>query len=163
MPEKGGGLAGIHQVRLQKLYNPVVAAVLRSPLHGVMSDSVMLLTYRGRKSGKVFTTPISYVRDGGDILAVASRDHAWWRNLRGGALVRVRLRGRELRGTGRLLEGRAGEEGLLCVLRAVPAYRKHWGVELDGDGRPMDPAAIVRIARENAPIRFDDLAEARAR
>jgi hypothetical protein len=77
--------------------------------------------------------------------------------------VRVRLRGRELRGTGRLLEGTAGEEGLLCVLRAVPAYRKHWGVELDGDGRPMDPAAIVRIARENAPVRFDDLAEARAR
>jgi len=76
MPEKGGGLAGIHQVRLQKLYNPVVAAVLRSPLHGVMSDSVMLLTYRGRKSGKVLTTPISYVRDGGDILAVTSRDHA---------------------------------------------------------------------------------------
>lgn len=150
-------------MRPRKLYNPIAVAILRSPLHGLMSNSVMLLTYRGRRSGRAFTTPISYVRDGGDILAVASRDHAWWRNLRGGAPVRVRLRGRELRGTGRLLEGRAGEEGLLCVLRAVPAYRKHWGVELDGDGRPMDPAAIVRIARENAPIRFDDLAEARAR
>ena len=163
MPEKGGGLAGIHRVRLQKLYDPVVAAVLRSPLHGVMSDSVMLLTYRGRKSRKIFTTPISYVRDGEDLLAVASRDHAWWRNLRGGAPVRVRLRGRELRGTGRLLEGRAGEEGLLRVLRAVPAYRKHWGVQLNGNGRPTDPDAIARIARENAPVRFGDLTEASSR
>ena len=150
-------------MRPRKLYNPIAVAILRSPLHGLMSNSVMLLTYRGRRSGRAFTTPISYVRDGEDLLAVASRDHAWWRNLRGGAPVRVRLRGRELRGTGRLLEGRAGEEGLLRVLRAVPAYRKHWGVELDGDGRPTDPAAIVRIARENAPVRLDDLTEARGR
>ena len=150
-------------MRPRKLYNPIAVAILRSPLHGLMSNSVMLLTYRGRRSGRAFTTPISYVRDGEDLLAVASRDHAWWRNLRGGAPVRVRLRGRELRGTGRLLEGRAGEEGLLRMLRAVPAYRKHWGVELDGDGRPTDPAAIVRIARENAPVRLDDLTEASSR
>jgi deazaflavin-dependent oxidoreductase (nitroreductase family) len=150
-------------VRPRKLYNPIVVAILRSPLHGLMSNSVMLLTYRGRRSGRAFTTPISYVRDGEDLLAVASRDHAWWRNLRGGAPVWVRLRGRELRATGRLLEGRAGEEGLLRVLRAVPAYRKHWGVQLNGNGRPTDPAAIARIARENAPVRFGDLTEARAR
>ncbi len=150
-------------MRLQRLYNPVVTAILRSPLHGLTGNSVMLLTYRGRRSGDVFTTPISYVRDGGDLLAVASRDHAWWKNLRGGARVRVRLRGQELEGTGRALEGEAGEEVLLRVLRAVPAYRKHWGVELDGGGRPTDPAAIARIARENSPVRFGDLTEARAR
>jgi deazaflavin-dependent oxidoreductase (nitroreductase family) len=150
-------------VRPRKLYNPIAVAILRSPLHGLMSNSVMLLTYRGRRSGRAFTTPISYVRDGEDLLAVASRDHAWWRNLRGGAPVRVRLRGRELRGTGRLLEGRAGEEGLLRVLRAVPAYRKHWGVQLNGNGRPTDPDAIARIARENAPVRFGDLTEASSR
>ena len=150
-------------MRLQKLYNPVVAAILRSPLHGLMSKSVMLLTYRGRRSGRAFATPISYVRDGEDLLAVASRDHTWWKNLRGGARVRVRLRGQELEGTGRALEGEAGEEGLLRVLRAVPAYRKHWGVELGGDGRPTDPADIARIARENAPVRFGDLTEVRAR
>ncbi|HZF57139.1 MAG TPA: nitroreductase family deazaflavin-dependent oxidoreductase [Rubrobacter sp.] len=150
-------------MRPRKLYNPIAVAILRSPLHGLMSNSVMLLTYRGRRSGRAFTTPISYVRDGEDLLAVASRDHAWWRNLRGGAPVRVRLRGRELRGTGRLLEGRAGEEGLLRVLRAVPAYRKHWGVQLNGNGRPTDPDAIARIARENAPVRFGDLTEASSR
>ncbi len=148
---------------MQRLYNPVVTAILRSPLHGLTGNSVMLLTYRGRRSGDVFTTPISYVRDGGDLLAVASRDHTWWKNLRGGARVRVRLRGHELEGTGRALEGEAGEEGLLRVLRAVPAYRKHWGVELDGDGRPTDPADIARIAWENAPVRFGDLTEVRAR
>jgi deazaflavin-dependent oxidoreductase (nitroreductase family) len=147
-------------MRLQKLYNPIVALILRSPLHAMMSESVMLLSYRGRRSGREHTTPISYVRDGEDLLAVASREHAWWKNLRGGAPVKVRLRGRELKGTGRAFEGEAAEGGLLCVLRAVPAYRKHWGVELDEGGRPKDPAALARIARENALVRLSDLSEA---
>ena len=70
-------------MRLQKLYNPIVAGVLRSPLDGMMSKSVMLLTYRDRRSGWIFTTPISYVKDSKEFLAVASREHAWWKNLRG--------------------------------------------------------------------------------
>jgi deazaflavin-dependent oxidoreductase (nitroreductase family) len=103
---------GDHRMRLQKLYNPVVASILRSPLHGLMSKSVMLLTYRGRRSGRSITTPISYVQDGEDLLAVASRDHAWWKNLRGGAPVRVRLRGRQLEGThGGGVRGRSGKRG----------------------------------------------------
>ena len=75
--------------------------------------------------------------------------------------MRVRVRGRELKGgTGRAFEGEAGEEGLLDVLRAVPAYRKLWRVELDEGGRPKDPAALARIAGENALVRLGDLAEA---
>jgi hypothetical protein len=63
-------------VRLRNLYNPIVAAILRSPPHALTSNSVVLLTYRGRRSGRAFATPIGYVRDGDDLLAVASRDHA---------------------------------------------------------------------------------------
>ena len=46
-------------MRWRKLYNPFVGALLRSPLHGFMSNSTMLLTYTGRKSGKTYTTPVS--------------------------------------------------------------------------------------------------------
>ena len=148
---------------LSNLYNPIVAALLRSPLHTVMSRSVMLLSYRGSKSGREYTTPISYVPDGEDLLVVASRDHTWWKNLRGGAPVRVRLRGRDLKGVGQAVEGDAGERGLLRVLRAVPAYREHWEVELDESGRPKDPTDLARIARENALVRVSDLTRIEAR
>lgn len=46
------------------LYNPLVALVLKSPMHPLMSGSTMLLTFAGRKSGKQYTTPISYAREG---------------------------------------------------------------------------------------------------
>lgn len=46
----------------------------------------MLLEHRGRKSGKVFVTPLLYMRDGEDVVIVASQggrpEHPqWYRNL----------------------------------------------------------------------------------
>ena len=82
----------------------------------------------GRKSGRTYTTPVNYVRDGDELLAVGSRRHSWWKNLRGDAVVSVRVRGRKMRGEAEAFEGTAAEEGLLAVLRAVPAYRRYWKV-----------------------------------
>jgi len=45
-------------------YNPIMMWVLRSPLHGMLSGSTMIITYTGRKSGQTFSTPVNYVRDG---------------------------------------------------------------------------------------------------
>lgn len=33
----------------QKLYNPLISLFLRSPLHGLLGNSMMLLTFRGRQ------------------------------------------------------------------------------------------------------------------
>jgi deazaflavin-dependent oxidoreductase (nitroreductase family) len=46
----------------------------------------LLLEHRGRKSGKVFVTPLLYMLDGGDVVIVASQgglreDPQWYRNL----------------------------------------------------------------------------------
>ena len=149
-------------MRWQRLYKPIVVSLLRSPLHGVMSKSVMLLTYRGRRSARKFITPVSYVRDGDDLLVVGSRDHSsWWKNLRGGAPVLARVRGRRLEGIVEAFEGEDAEDELLAVLRAVPAYRRYWGVELDATDRPEDPEALARIARDNTLVRVRNLSELR--
>ena len=39
-----------------RLGNLFVASMLRSPLHGLLSGSVMLITVTGRKSGRRYTT-----------------------------------------------------------------------------------------------------------
>ena len=48
---------------------------------------MVLLTVRGRRSGRLFTTPLLYVRDGDDYIVAASNggvDHEpqWWLNLK---------------------------------------------------------------------------------
>jgi len=74
--------------------NPIMSFLLRSPLHGLLSGSLMLLVYEGRKSGKRYSIPVGYMR-AGDRLLVFS--HAGWaKNFVGGGPVALRLRG-ELR------------------------------------------------------------------
>ena len=149
-------------MRWQKLYNPMVSWLLRSPLHGPMSSSTMLITYTGRKSGRAYTTPVNYVRDGETLLVVSPRDRIWWRNLRGGAPVTVLVAGRTLRGVGRAFEDEAAVEegGLLTVLQKSPALRRFWRVELDPDGKPQELQELFRVARANALIRIGDLVPA---
>ncbi len=145
--------------RFQRLYNPVVRWLLRSPLHRLLSGSTVLLTYTGRRSGRRHATPVGYRRDGATLLAIGAREHRWWRNLRDGAPVTVRVRGRDYRGTASAFEGAAAitEGGLLTLLRQVPQYRAHWRVALDADGMPTNPADLARIAADNAVVRIRDL------
>jgi hypothetical protein len=47
-----------------RLVNPVVHLLLRSPLHRLLSGSLVILTYQGRKSGRWRSLPCMYARDG---------------------------------------------------------------------------------------------------
>lgn len=149
-------------MRWQKLYNPMVSWLLRSPLHSLISSSTMLISYTGRESGRVYTTPVNYVWDGDTLLAVSPRDRIWWKNLRGESPVTVRVAGRDLRGVGRAFEGEDAVEegGLLTVLRKAPAFRRFWRVELDPDGQPKYRQDLLRVAQANALIRIGDLVPA---
>ena len=74
-------------------YNAVIAALLRSPLHALLSGQIMLISVTGRKSGATFTAPVNYIQDEDVLWVVSARDRTWWRNARGGCAVSLRLRG----------------------------------------------------------------------
>jgi deazaflavin-dependent oxidoreductase (nitroreductase family) len=48
----------------------------------MVDRSVLLLTYTGRRSGRVFTLPVQYAREGATITVVPGRpgEKTWWRN-----------------------------------------------------------------------------------
>ncbi|QSG05464.1 nitroreductase/quinone reductase family protein [Halapricum desulfuricans] len=80
-----------------KVINPVMSRLLRSPLHSLVSDSIMLLTFTGSKTGQEYTIPVGYwVKDGHLIVTTQS---PWWRNLRGGQPVFMRVQGQHREGT----------------------------------------------------------------
>lgn len=76
-------------------YNPIITLLLRSPLHGLVSGMYLLITFSGKKSGRVYTTPVQYKQFGQTLKFVTRRSRVWWKNLRGGAPVTVRLRGQD--------------------------------------------------------------------
>jgi deazaflavin-dependent oxidoreductase (nitroreductase family) len=82
---------------LNKLNNPFMKWLLASPLHGIVSSRYMLIGVTGRKSGTLYTIPVQYKQVEGKLYVVTSEGYTWWRNLRGGAEVTLRVRGQIVR------------------------------------------------------------------
>jgi deazaflavin-dependent oxidoreductase (nitroreductase family) len=135
-------------------YNPLLTIVLRSPLHPLLSDNMLVITYTGRKSGKVYHTPVNYMRDGDRLLTSSYRSRTWWRNLRGVAPVSLRLQGREIQASGEALEDEAAvAEALSAYLSRVPGWAKYFKVRLDANGQ-LDRNDLTHAAKERVMIQF---------
>jgi hypothetical protein len=78
-----------------RVINPIMRMLLRSPLHFFWSKSLMLITFTGRKSNKKFTTPVRYIHAGSSIRCFTAEENQWWRNLRDGADVILRIEGKD--------------------------------------------------------------------
>lgn len=130
-------------------FNPIISLLLRSPLHGFISKDMMLITVTGRKSGRVITTPVSYVREGDKLWIISSRNRNWWRNLLGGAPVTLRLAGQEVKGHGdAILDEVKVALHLRELLTDFPALARYLDVRME-DGKPtsedIDRAIRTRL------------------
>jgi deazaflavin-dependent oxidoreductase (nitroreductase family) len=142
---------------MQRIGNWFVRLVLRSPLHRMMSGFLTLLTYRGRRSGTSHTVPVGYHDDGDGITVLVGRagDKTWWRNLRGGAAVSLRLRGAVVAGKATVVEGADAARFMEAYLVAMPRSAAAFGIETDAGGVPpealaeaLDRIPVVRIVRD---------------
>ncbi len=126
--------------------------VLRSPMHGMVSKTVLLITFTGRKSGKTYTTPVDYSQDGDQVYIFTHAD--WWKNLRGGAPVTLRIRGRELQGLAEPVaeDKRAVTAGLTEHLQKVPSDARYYGVTFDDRKNPR-AEEVAKAAQSVVMIR----------
>lgn len=132
--------------------------LLRSPLHRLVSESTLLITVRGRKSGRTYTTPVNYVRDGDKLLVVSRPERTWWRNLRDGAPVIVRLKGQVFAARGEVLDEPAERNAaFLTMLQRAPRYRRYLGIHLTEGGEPDDPEAFESVASQQVVVRLSQL------
>jgi deazaflavin-dependent oxidoreductase (nitroreductase family) len=80
--------------RRMRLANVPMRFLLGLPFPTPLSSRLMLVTHTGRKTGRRYRQPVSYVRDG-DVLLTPGGGR-WTDNLRDGEPVPVRLRGRDV-------------------------------------------------------------------
>jgi deazaflavin-dependent oxidoreductase (nitroreductase family) len=147
----------------QKLYNPIVIWLLRSPLHSLIDKSTILITITGRKSGKKYTIPVSYVRDGDTLMMISQREHAWWKNLRGGAQVTLYLQGRTMKATAEVsTDAETVANKLIMFLQQFPGYQRLMHIKLAANGQPEDSEAFQRFAQSMVIIQMRELLEVAA-
>jgi hypothetical protein len=159
---EGGGFGGVSVAERRsavgefaKIMNKIPAAILRSPLHSIMSNKYLLLSLTGRRSGRRYITPVAYLKEEGSLLMTT--DSPWWKNLRGkdgaGAPVTVRVKGREYEGIGEVVTDETEVIRVLDrFLRVQPGYGRFVGLKRGAGGR-VDPSMLEEAARGRVVVR----------
>jgi deazaflavin-dependent oxidoreductase (nitroreductase family) len=121
---------------MQGAANRVVRGLLRTPLLSRAVGSKLVTLYIvGRKSGRRYTVPVAYTRQGDDLLI--GTPFGWGRNLRTGEPVEVRLKGRLRQADVRVYSGEADVTGAYATMcRDNRNFAKFNKVGFDAEGNP---------------------------
>jgi hypothetical protein len=153
-------------MRIENLFyaalNPLVQGLLRSPMHGIASANLCIFHYRGRRSGRPFTTPLSFMQEGSLVRLLSSHNTRWWNNfLDGPTVVEIEIARKTHRAKAQTLveDGPEYRDGIRAFLTAVPRDARVYGIKLDKDGKPREQD-IERAAGHVVvvEVRIEDLA-----
>lgn len=121
--------------------NPVMTGLLRSPFHGIASANLCIFSYRGRRSGKPYSTPLSFMREGSTVRLLSSHNTRWWNNFLDGPVdVEIEIARKTYRGraTTTVDDGDAFRDGVRAFLTAVPRDARVYGIKLDANRKPRE-------------------------
>lgn len=122
------------QARIMRVINVPMRFVLGRPVATPLTRRLMLITYTGRKSGKVYRQPLSYVEHEGTLLTPGGGK--WKLNLPPGEPVRMRLRGKDVTARPEFIADPDQVEHLLGVMIAAnPRVRSFVGIPQVAGGR----------------------------
>lgn len=122
------------QARAMRAVNLPMRWVLGLPVPTPLSDRLMLAFITGRRTGRIYVQPLSYVRQGSTLLTPGGGN--WKLNLEAGRPVRLRIGGRDVQARPELIRDIDEVERLLDVMmQANPAVARFTGVGRAPDGR----------------------------
>jgi deazaflavin-dependent oxidoreductase (nitroreductase family) len=151
--------------RLFMRLNGPIAWLLRSPLHSLLDPALMLVTVTGRKTGKRYTIPVGYQRDGDRITVLVSRARTktWWRNYREAGPVEVHTRGRTRAGVAQIVAPGSAEflSAFQTTFDQMPWLGPQFGVR-SVRGRRLTEEDGAVLAGEAAVVRIDLAPEERS-
>ncbi len=133
------------QARAMSVLNVPMRVILRFPFATPVSSRLMLISFTGRKTGKAYQQPVSYVQQGNALLTPGGGKWKW--NLREDEPIQIRLRGREVLARPELIQDPDEIERLLGVMTAAnPGVNAFVGIPKAADGR-LDRARLETAVR----------------
>ena len=132
--------------------NDFVTFFLRTPLH-VFLGNTMLITVTGCRTGKRYSTPVGFYKDGENLWVLTNRDRTWWRNVKGGAEVSLLLKGKTVRALAEVeLEKGSVEERMLEYIRRIPMAAKSLGIRVENKTPNLDD--VARVAKDRLFVKI---------
>ena len=136
--------------------NIVVRMLLKSPLHFLMSNSVLLISYVGRKSGAKYSTPVRYMRSGSRLRCLTSDHVQWWRNVQATPGVSLLVQGTKSPYNATVLErDPTNTQKLLSeFLAEYPQDAAYQEIRLNSDGS-LNCDDLVKASHKAVVVEFE--------
>ena len=140
------------QATMMRIVNVPMRRVLALPFPTPLSKRLMLVYLTGRRSGRSYRQPVSYVKDGESLLTPGGGN--WKLNLESGRPERIRLKGRDVSARPELIANVDEIDSALMRMTAInpraasfiPITRKDDG-HFDRDGLSNAVSHGFRIVR----------------
>ena len=132
--------------------NDFVSFFLRTPFR-VFLGNTMLITVTGCKTGRKYSTPVGFYREGDILWVISNRDRTWWRNVKNGANVSLLLNGKTVKAFAEAeMDEEAVEKRLLDYVGHIPMAAKPMGIRIDH--KTPNREDITRVAKERLFVRI---------
>ena len=120
--------------------------LLRRGWMGALSDIVMVITTIGRKSGKRYSIPIGYLRDGNDFIALTSENASnWFRNVLANGEATLEIKKEKFEVRGELITDEAERQRIFKMYQQNERYFKsNFGLELNSPESELQAALAKR-------------------
>jgi hypothetical protein len=128
--------------------NTLMETILHLPvINRAISGMILVIKFIGRKSGKRYSTPVGYHREGDTVTILTKRFRKWWHNFEDPAHVELRIAGQNRTGEATALTDVETIVPIIAeTVRRQPREAEIYGIEMNDDGTPnMDSV------RETAP------------
>ena len=126
----------------------VQVALLRHNLLGALGDEIMVITVTGRKSGKQYSTPIGYLRDGESIIALTSGGASnWYRNVQAAGHASLEIKGKLIAVKAGPITDQAERERIFEIYKRERSrnFRRLFGVAHDSSVEDLAQALATRV------------------
>lgn len=143
-------MAGIKPPPRVTPFNKILLALqvflLRRGWMGDADKILMVITTTGRKSGKKFSTPIGYLRDGDDVIALTTEGSTnWWRNVTASGEATLEIKGETLNVRASVVTDEAERQRIFALYKKDVKYFKiNFRVELDAPEDELQAALKSR-------------------
>lgn len=130
-----------------KLALKAMTFLLRRGWMGPADDIIMVITTTGRKSGKQFSIPIGYMRDGEDILTLSSENPSnWFRNvLANNGKATLEIKKEKFAVRGELVTDEDERQRIFNIYKQNEKYFKsNFHIELDSPESELQAALAKR-------------------
>lgn len=89
---------------LEPISDLLTKIILKSPFHIFIDKKTTLIEFTSRRSGRFVCQPIHYLRRDNIIQALCDKGKEWWKNIKGGAPVKLVLNGKKYQGWAEVIE-----------------------------------------------------------